>query len=233
VITSTGAKEFVLTRSMVEKASKSRSGRPMALIDIAVPRDVEPTVGQLSNVYLYDIDDLEGVIAANLAERERQVTVVDRLIEEALFEYSKWLAEQDVVPLIAALRDKGTEIQTSVMTSLQRKLPDLTEHELQLIQKHTMSIVNQLLRDPILNMKELAIASGGSKHVRIFAELFGIPEARLSEVQRGWLGESDEVLWTAASGTRFADLVRQWSENLMHDRVPEGPGKATLHPVLW
>lgn len=232
VITSTGAKGFVLTREMVEKVSKSRSGRPMALIDIAVPRDVEPSIGQLSNVYLYDIDDLEGVVAANLAERERQVTVVDRFIEEALFEYSKWLSEQEVVPLITALRDKGTEIQTSVMTSLQRKLPDLTEHELQLIQKHTMSIVNQLLRDPISNMKELAIASGGSKHVRIFAELFGIPEATLADVQHGWLGESDEVLPTAP-GTRFADLVRQWSENLVHERAPEASGKATLHPVLW
>lgn len=232
VITSTGAKGFVLNRSLIEAAIRSHGGRPMAFIDIAVPRDVDPLVGQLPGVYLYDIDDLQGVVCANLAERERQVELVEKLIEEALGDYSKWLTEQEVVPLITALREKGVEIQSSVMESLQHKLPELNERQLQLIQKHTMSIVNQLLRDPIQNMKELAIASGGSKHVRVFAELFGIPEERLAQAHRSFLGEQEE--WPgASSGVRLADIVKLWSESLYKDSEQGSSGSSALHPVLW
>lgn len=231
VITSTGAKGFVITRSLMESITRTRGGRPTVLIDIAVPRDVDPSVGQLTNLYLYDIDDLEGVVSANLAEREKQVVLVDKLIEEALAEYSKWLSEQEVVPLITALREKGIQIQTSVMESLQRKLPNLSEREVQLIQKHTMSIVNQLLRDPIQNMKELAIVSGGSKNVRAFAELFGIPEEGLIEAQQGFFGENELV--TPSTGVRLADIVKLWSDSLLKDTEQTPSGSSPLHPVLW
>lgn len=230
VIASTGARGFVITRSMMEAAAKTRGG-PVVLIDIAVPRDIDPAVGTLPNLYLYDIDDLEGVVSANLAERERQAVLVDKLIEETLADYSKWLNEQEVVPLITALREKGTEIQASVMESLQRKLPDLTDREVQLIQKHTMSIVNQLLHDPIQNMKELAIASGGSKHVHWFAELFGIPEERLRSTQQGLLGESEPA--ADGPGVRLADIVRLWSDSLATDTDKGSVSHSGLHPVLW
>lgn len=231
VISSTGAKVPVLTAEMVERAWKLRNRKPVVLIDIAVPRDVEPAAGQLRNVYLYDIDDLQGVVAANLAERQRQAVEVEKLIREVLADYNDWLSEQEVVPLIRAVRAKGLAIQASVMESLQRKLPDLSERELALIQKHTMSIVNQLLRDPVQNMKELSITAGGTQHVRVFAELFGI--------SADMLREQGATLWLDASSaddpnvaTGFTELVRQWREALLKEHGDERSVTSTLHPVL-
>lgn len=176
VISSTGAPSFVLHRADVEPIVRHRGGRPMVLVDIAVPRDVDPTIGDLGNVYLYDIDDLEGVVAANQAQRAREGVLVERMIDEAYADFVTWLAEQRVVPLIAAIRDKGEQIQAQVMASLERKLPDLSEREQKLIHKHTMSIVNQLLRDPIRNLKELASAPGGADSLLLIGQLFGVVE---------------------------------------------------------
>jgi glutamyl-tRNA reductase len=229
VISSTGSKGYVLSEAVVSEAVKRRHHKPFMLIDIAVPRDIEPSVSGLRNVYLYDIDDLEGVVAANLAERQRQAEVVERMIATALQEYSEWLSEQEVVPLIAAVRAKGTAIQSSVMESLKRKLPDLTERELELIHKHTMSIVNQLLRDPVQNMKELAIASGGTEHVRVFAQLFGLTDEDLRNYSKeSWLFAG--ALENEGEAKGFTDLVKQWRNQLL--REPSAQSKVTLHPVL-
>jgi glutamyl-tRNA reductase len=184
-------------------------------------------------VYLYDIDDLENVVAANLAERERQAQIVGEMIQAALREYSQWLSEQEVVPLIAAIRAKGVEIQASVMQSLQRKLPNLSERELELIHKHTMSIVNQLLRNPIQNMKELAIAHGGAQHVRIFAELFGVTEDDLRKHGKGsWV--LDGILAEEGDAEAgFAGLVRRWTDHILRDSAgASGGAQSNLHPVL-
>jgi glutamyl-tRNA reductase len=226
VISSTGAKSHVLTADALERTMSKRSSRPIAFIDIAVPRDIDPEIRRFKNVYLYDIDDLEGVVSASLAERERQVARVESMIREALDEFSTWLTEQEVVPLIAAIREKGMAIQASVMESLERKLPNLTERERQILQKHTKSIVNQILRDPIQNMKELAIASGGAKHVEVFAELFGISKDEWQRFSEG------ETVTAAGHSTHrgFAELVREWSDSFMKER--DSSTTQRLHPVL-
>jgi len=224
VISSTGSPNVVITKQMVKQAlSKKETGRPTVFIDIAVPRDIEESCGSLPGVYLYDIDDLEGVVTANIQERERQASQVYVMIDESLADYASWLAEQEVVPLITAIREKGTQIQADVMDSLRHKLPGLDERDLKLIHKHTMSIVNQLLRDPIQNMKELAIASGGAHHVQIFAQLFGVDPALYAK------GASKPVL---TEGIGFADLVRQWSESLRGNDGAHKVGGPELHPVL-
>lgn len=211
VISSTGATEPVITAEMVESAIRKRGSRPLALIDIAVPRDVAAEVGSMRNVYLYDIDDLQGVVAANLAERERQAVEVGRMIEESCAEFFTWWSEQEVVPLISAVREKGMAIQATVMESLERKLPHLSERDRKLIHKHTMSIVNQILREPILNMKELAIASGGAKHVQVFAQLFGIGE---DEFIRG-VQPQESLPHAGGTSPTFVELVKQWTDALL------------------
>lgn len=222
VITSTGSLEPVLSKDAVARAQASRKRKsvPLTLIDIAVPRDIAPEVGLLKNLYLYDIDDLEGVVEANLAEREREAELVSQMIVEAIRDFTDWLAEQEVVPLITAIRAKGVDIQASVMKSLEQKLPELTDRQRKLIHKHTMSIVNQLLRDPIQNMKELAIASGGSRHVRIFAELFGVSSEDLSVSMPILPPLATEVGGKNRPSTTagFVDFVRQWTETLLSDK---------------
>lgn len=233
VISSTGSKGIVLSSEMLERVWKQRDRRPVALIDIAVPRDIHPDAGQLRNVYLYDIDDLEGVVAANQVERQRQSVQVEKMIQETLSDYNAWLTEQEVVPLIRAVRAKGLDIQNSVMESLRRKLPDLTDRELELIHKHSMSIVNQILRDPIQNMKELAIAAGGAQHVQVFAQLFGISQASLAG-RTGTSLWSEDVRASEKKGTAvgFTELVRQWSETLLRETGDGRSTHAPMHPML-
>lgn len=234
VISSTSSPTPVVLAHQVTgaMANRHRKSIPMTFIDIAMPRDLDPAIAQLKHVYLYDIDDLEGVVEANLQERERQAQLVLQMVGEACNDYANWLAEQEVVPLIAAIRAKGTKIQGQVMESLERKLPDLSDHDRKVLQKHTMSIVNQMLREPIQNMKELAIASGGSQHVRVFAELFGVSGAELASQEPLAHLANGKGVADSASAPGFADLVRQWSENLLRDLQMSDEPSAAVHSFL-
>ncbi len=235
VISSTGSPVPILSAEVVHEAMRTRRRKsvPLTLIDIAVPRDLDPAIVGLKNVYLYDIDDLEGVIQANLQERQRQAEVVFEMVANACQDYANWMAEQAVVPLIAAVREKGIRIQADVMASLERKLPNLSDHDKKVLQKHTMSIVNQILRDPVQNMKELAIASGGSEHVRIFAELFGVSASELEKQgQSVMLRSEGENLGPSSAAPGFAELVRQWSESLLRDLQISDSQAPAVHPVL-
>ncbi|MBX5436584.1 MAG: glutamyl-tRNA reductase [Alicyclobacillaceae bacterium] len=232
VFSSTGAGSYVVSEADVERAVRRRVS-PLVLIDIAVPRDIDPRAGRHEGVYLYDIDDLRDVVAANLEERRRKAECVERMVRDALYRYSEWLAEQEVVPLIRAIRAKGVQIQAAVMDSLIRKLPELTERERQLIQKHTMSIVNQLLREPVQNMKEMAIASGGGAgHVQVFARLFGItPEMMATETGLGVLEPDPNRL---QAGVSQAEQM-SWKERVLgwgHDTAEDDGEHPVLHPVL-
>ncbi len=230
VISSTGAPGAVISRTQVEQAASKRNGRPAVLLDIAVPRDIDASAADVRNVYLYDIDDLKGVIDANIAERARAAQIVEGMIDESLHAFSDWLSEQEVVPLIAAIRAKGTRIQADVMASLTRKLPDLDERERKLIHKHTMSIVNQLLRDPVQNMKELA-AAGETKYIQLFAYLFGIEQAEWEQAvaNHPLLGQGER---TMDKNSPFIDLVRRWTHALRMETDGKPSASDALHPVL-
>lgn len=187
VLTVIGRGRYVVTREMVASAMMSRRGRPLVILDIAVPRDVDPDVSRSTSAYLYDVDDLEGVVAANLEERVRQEAVVEAMIEEGVRAFSQWLAEQEVVPVIAALHRRGEAIEREVMASLLRKLPHLTERDQKVIHKHMMSIVHQLLREPVKNVKELSLQSGDPSYAETLAALFGLePETSHNRVRVEW-----------------------------------------------
>ncbi|GMA52336.1 glutamyl-tRNA reductase [Alicyclobacillus contaminans] len=227
VVSATRHPGYVIPSTLAEQAMLARNHRPTMYIDLAVPRDIHPDAGHLRNAYVYDIDDLEGVVAANLAERERQAAIVEKLIAASLREYSQWLCEQEVVPLISAVRAKGEAIQTSVMESLKRKLPNLSEREVELLHKHTMSIVNQLLRDPVLAMKELATEAGGAKYVPLFAELFGLTREDLKRYSK----ES----WQTAGGhgeEHVSGGLVEIAKSLGLLPRSGDVGSAPLHPVL-
>ncbi len=174
VLTAIGRGHYVVTQEMVADAMVSRRGRPLVILDIAVPRDVDPEVSRSTSVYLYDVDDLEGVVAANLEERARQEAVVQAMIDEGVRAFSHWLTEQEVVPVIAALHQRGQAIEREVMSSLVRKLPQLSERDQKVIHKHMMSIVHQLLREPVKNVKELSLQSGDPSYAETLAALFGL-----------------------------------------------------------
>lgn len=180
VVTSTGSPDAVIRREMVSEAVRSRQV-PLFLIDIAVPRDVEPSVHDLEQVYLYNIDDLEGIVEANLVLRRKEAEKVEAWIEKEILRFEEWLQTLGVVPLISALREKAIAIQEETMRSIERKLPDLTERERRVIRKHTKSIVNQLLRDPILRIKEMAAGPDREEVLELFVQLFALEDRLLSE----------------------------------------------------
>lgn len=174
VISSTGAPNLVLTRDHLTRAMSVRRGRPIFLFDIAVPRDIDPECGRLENVFLYDIDDLEAAVAANLRERKREARRVERIIEEEVARFDSWLKTQDVVPLIRSLRGKADAVRKAELERALAKLPELGERERSVIEAMTVTLVNKLLNDPTLRIKEFASASQGELYLQAVTQLFNL-----------------------------------------------------------
>ncbi|MGZ9585150.1 glutamyl-tRNA reductase [Paenibacillus marinisediminis] len=174
VISSTGSPGYVLHKEDVERAMKNRRARPIFLIDIAVPRDLDSAISDLSNVFLYDIDDLEGIVESNLAQRQKEAVKIEAMIRGEIHQYHQWLNMLGVSPLIRALQAKADRIHQETMTSMFNKLPDLTEREAQIIRRLSKSMLNQLMHDPILQLKELASDHNGDDALKYFTELFAL-----------------------------------------------------------
>lgn len=174
VISSTSATEYVITKETMKEVEKLRKGRPIFMVDIAVPRDLDPSLSELETVFLYDIDDLEGIVEANLQERQKAAETIEIMIEAAVVEFKTWIGTLGVVPVISALRQKALNIQSETMKSIERKLPNLTERERKVLNKHTKSIINQLLKDPILSAKELAGQKDAEESLQLFMKIFDI-----------------------------------------------------------
>ncbi|MFB0636304.1 glutamyl-tRNA reductase [Bacillus rugosus] len=210
LISSTGASDFVVSKEMMENANKLRKGRPLFMVDIAVPRDLDPALNDLEGVFLYDIDDLEGIVEANMKERRETAEKVELLIEETIVEFKQWLNTLGVVPVISALREKALAIQSETMDSIERKLPHLSTREKKLLNKHTKSIINQMLRDPILKVKELAADADSEEKLALFMQIFDIEEAAGRQMMK--TVESSQKVHSfnkAESKAGFAPLVSE------------------------
>ena len=156
VISSTSSPDYVIKKDMIDTVNKTRGGSPLILIDIAMPRDIDPEIDSSGNVYMYNVDDLQGLVDSNLASREQEAEKIKAMIDGTTAEFEDWLAVQVVVPVIQAMRTKSLNIHDETLDSLERKLPDMTERDRTVISKHMKSIINQMLRDPIIFTKEIA-----------------------------------------------------------------------------
>lgn len=175
LISSTGSTEPILTKASLQSLQKERQGHPLFIIDIAVPRDVDRSVAGLDDVYLYDIDDLQGVIDQNLKSRKQAAIVIEAKLGYELAAFNDWVAMRDAVPALKALREKSLTIQESVLNSMYRKMPDLTEREINILQKHTKSIIHQLLENPIERVKDMGENREGEEKIKLFKDIFGLP----------------------------------------------------------
>lgn len=185
VISSTGSQGYVLTRSQIEGVLRNRLKRPLFMIDIAVPRDLDPAIAELDQVFLYDIDDLQGIVQSNLQLRERESRKVEGMIEEEMEAFRQWYNMQAVVPVIRALQEKASTIHRETMESLMKKLPDLDERELKVIRKLSKSIVNQMLHEPILRIKEMAAERHGDQALELFTHIFALEDWIAQEQSAG------------------------------------------------
>src|SRR5919197_1948447 len=162
VVSSTGAPQPIIGRADVQGALKLRKNRPMFFIDIAVPRDIDPAVNDLDNVYLYDIDDLRYVVEENLKARQREAALGEAMIEREVEEVLRWLDEQEVVPAVIGLRRKAEAIRNQELAKLFAKHGAFSEVERDAIAAMASSIINKLLHAPIVRLKQECQAQGGS-----------------------------------------------------------------------
>lgn len=212
VISSTGAADVVLTKEQVNRVLPKRKQRPLFLIDIAVPRDLDPAIGELENVYLYDIDDLEMIVENNLQERMREADKIEAMIEAEMEAYDQWYRTLGVGPVIQALQQKSSRVHEETMESMLKKLPDLGDREAEIIRRLTKSMMNQMLRDPIVRIKEMAGERGGDEALEHFAHIFALEE-QLSENQIPSVKKHPESIKpegkTAGEGFKSIALVRE------------------------
>lgn len=173
VVSATGAPSFILSPQMVAEAVKERGQRPLILIDIAVPRDIDPEVGQLEGVCLYNIDDLQAFSQASLEERKREGVSVEAIIDEEVAHALRWWNNLKVMPSIAALRHWGEAVRQVEMAKTLKKLPELTPEQQERLEALTRAIVNKMLHKPTVFLKD---GDRGHRYLPLVRELFDLDD---------------------------------------------------------
>jgi glutamyl-tRNA reductase len=174
VISSTSAPHYVVTRERVERAMRGRRGRPLFFIDIAVPRDLDPEITHLDNAFLYDIDDLEQVVARNRAQREREAIRAEVIVAEELVAVNGWLRSLEVVPTIATLREAVEQIREGELQRLGARFAGFSDDQRAQVELLTTSIVNKILHLPTVQLKEAAGQDQCYLYVDAVRTLFGL-----------------------------------------------------------
>ena len=181
VISSTGADNCVISKEMVSASMRARRGRPMFIIDVAVPRDVEIEVAGIDNVFLYNIDDLEAVVEANDTCRRSEIEKVELIVSDGVAEFHRWFRTLDAVPVITALKEKFERIRLAEMERLNRRLAHLPPEDVQAINAAMTSLVNKICHDPMIQIKECAAGPDSSARLEAMCEVFGLCPTGVAE----------------------------------------------------
>jgi len=174
VISSINASHFIITPDQTQAALKMRKNKPLFMIDISVPRTLDPRINNISNVYLYDIDDLEGIVETNKQIRKNEAKKAEEIIEKEKLVFLKWLKQQEVTPTIKHLREKVERIRQKELEKTISKWKSLNEKEKEKLDALTRSIVNKILHDPITYLKNEGIKNGLS--IEEIQKLFRLDE---------------------------------------------------------
>ncbi len=184
VISCTGAPHLILTRTQLEMIMQTRPHHPLTLIDIAVPRDVEPDVDKLENVQLFNIDQLQPQILANQEQRCREITRVREIINEEVASFLAWYHSLEVKPVITELRQRAEQIrEQELQRALHRFEKNLTQHDVQLVEDLTRRIINKLLHHPIKSLRQEAEQGNSQLYAASLRRLFGLDETIESQKQ--------------------------------------------------
>jgi len=176
VVASTGSQGLVLSGEQVARAMKERRGRPVFFIDIAVPRDLDPAINELEGCYLYDIDDLERVVAESVAGRREEAVRAEAIVSEEADSFRAWQLSLDVVPAIASLRARAESIRQEELDRVEGRLASLSPSQRRAVEALTSQIVAKLLHQPTVRMKEAAAAADGVLYADAVRHLFGLEE---------------------------------------------------------
>lgn len=185
VITATKSKDMIITTDVVKKMNAIRfSKKNQMMMDLSVPRNIETELGMDKQIFLFDMDRISNELKTTNQLQEKELNFIQSEMEEAIYQFNFWFQERKSAPYLAEFRQKNTRIKESVMTSLQNKLPELTNHETEIIQKHMDSIVNQLSKNSILSLKDMAKTDSpekAEKEMNRFAVRIGVREEKPKE----------------------------------------------------
>lgn len=174
LISCTAATHYVMDDNNCGESLRKRQGKPIILIDIAVPRDIDPAVGDIPGVFLYDIDDLQGVVDANYLERQRASRKAEKIIAEELEKFNQWLASLYAVPVITALRAHAEAIKQEELQKALNRMGPISEHQHKVLGSMANSIVNRLLHNPVITLKEMAASNQGHFYAEVVKKLFDL-----------------------------------------------------------
>lgn len=183
VIVSTAAPKFIIHPEQIEEVIKERKNKPMFFIDISVPRNIDPLINKIDNVYLYDIDDLQGVVAANIKERQNEVQEAENIIKEEIEKFYRWIKSLDVVPTIISLRKKFDEIKNEELNEALASLKDLSEEQKKTIEKMADAIAKKILHDPVTHLKKESNKVEGDFYIEAARKLFDLDKGEAEEVK--------------------------------------------------
>ncbi len=153
IISSTGATDLILKKEDVKPVMRERRNQPLFFIDIAVPRDLDPEINDLDNVYLYDIDDLNNVVEMNKAQRDKEAVKAERIVAEETLKFNQWLEKTEVTPTIIDLRNMAEVICRHELEKSLGRLPNLDEDQRKTIEKMSQTIISKMLHNPLLYLK--------------------------------------------------------------------------------
>jgi glutamyl-tRNA reductase len=185
IISSTGAKGFVIKQDMILKCMKKRKNRPMFLIDIAVPRDIEPRINDVGNAYVYDIDDLKTVVDTNLKIRENEAKKAEIIIEAELEKMEEWMVTLEVIPTIKQFRERILELSNAELAKGLKQVGDLSSKQERAIRSMVNSLAYKILHQPTVMLKQKAKeGTNGVEYIQVLNDLFDLSPATEKKMSR-------------------------------------------------
>lgn len=176
LVSATGAPHAVVGHELVEAAVDGRRGRPLLAVDLALPRDIAPSVGELENVFLFDMDDLRPVVERRESWWHRELQRAEGMVQAAITEYHDWYRSRSAVPIIRSLRTWAEEVRQAEVERTLRRLPHLTDADREAVEKLTMQLVNKVLHGPMVRLRDAARSDdgGGTEMLEAAQYLFQI-----------------------------------------------------------
>jgi glutamyl-tRNA reductase len=174
VVSTTNSPHHIIERDGIEQVMAEREARALVLIDIAVPRDIEPGCREVAGVSVYDIDDIQQIVERNAGSREAEATRAERIIEDELDRFEKWVASLEVVPTISALRDRGDEVVRRVLAENENRWESLGEADRARMELMAKAIASRILHEPTRRIKRAAGSDEAYQYVSAMRELFGL-----------------------------------------------------------
>jgi glutamyl-tRNA reductase len=174
VLASTSSPHHVIEREPLAEVMAAREGRPLLLIDLAVPRDIHPATRELAGVSVHDMDDLQALVERNVSGREAQARRADAVLRGELQSFERWLASQDVMPTVAALRERADEVVQRVLAENESRWEGLTAADRDRLSAAARAIASRLLHEPTLRLKRAADDADAYVRIAVLRELFGL-----------------------------------------------------------